>query len=807
MSTSARHACLCLLSVLAFGAVLVEGQTMQEVVRSAWYGHSFHVDTAGVMARSTIVLERPNLHPSEAMPLGNGQLGVALWSANGLTAQLNRADTLPHRLSPGQVIVPGLARLTHAKDYHGRLDLFRGEFMEEGGGMKAIAYVRPESDVLIIDITGAEPDHLQTADLMLWPPRLPIASAKKKSGVLAEEWADTSEPGASGQRFGSVSGISAEGRTVRVVVQDARTLRLSVMPRADGSFRLLIAASHWSTSQTPHAAVARALASRSPTIHREWWSRFWQRAGLIRVDSADGSGEYMENLRNIYLYAAASERGTDLPGSQAGVADLFSAVRDTHRWDPAAFWHLNLRMQVAANLGAGLPELNDAYFHLYRSNLANLQNWTREHMSGRPGICLPETMRFNGVGVEYEVTDRALPAIGLNCDAASKPFYNARTLSTGAEVSLWVWQQYLQTRDRHFLEENYPLLRESSRFLISYEQIGKDGLRHTFPSNAHETQWDVTDPVTDLAARRTLYTETIEAANLLGRDAGFVSQLHAALVLIPALPRTPQRSSGALLAASANATYNDVITESAEPSAPQHNVENIGLEPVWPYGLIGDDSVLTPLARRTFQFRPYPTNQDWSFDPIQAARLGLGTEVAATLVKLTKTYQAFANGFANWGGDSGEFYIEQTGVTATAMQEALVQNYDGVIRIAPALPPGWDFAGTVSVSGRTKIHVQTRSGVVQVCIMEAGTSEVLRVRNPWLGEPFDVVEDHTGDVILHSVIGPIVSLQAITGHRYILRRSQLTAEHIRFAPITGTPARGAKQLGPRHLGLAAASAR
>lgn len=34
----------------------------------------------------------------------------------------------------------------------------------------------------------------------------------------------------------------------------------------------------------------------------------------------------------------------------------------------------------------------------------------------------------------------------------------------------------------------------------------------------------------------------------------------------------------------------------------------------------------------------------------------------------------------------GEFYIEQVGVVAAALQEALVRYYDGLIRIAPAVP-------------------------------------------------------------------------------------------------------------------------
>ena len=40
------------------------------------------------------------------MPLGNGQIGAAVWAADGFTAQINRTDTWPTRRSPGQVDDP-----------------------------------------------------------------------------------------------------------------------------------------------------------------------------------------------------------------------------------------------------------------------------------------------------------------------------------------------------------------------------------------------------------------------------------------------------------------------------------------------------------------------------------------------------------------------------------------------------------------------------------------------------------------------------------------------------------------------------
>jgi alpha-L-fucosidase 2 len=61
---------------------------------------------------------------------------------------------------------------------------------------------------------------------------------------------------------------------------------------------------------------------------------------------------------------------------------------------------------------------------------------------------------------------------------------------------------------------------------------------------------------------------------------------------------------------------------------------------------------------------------------------------------VTERSQRRVNGFANWDRQYGEFCIEETGIVADAIEEALVQDYDGLIRTAAAIPPGWDFDGS-----------------------------------------------------------------------------------------------------------------
>lgn len=781
-----------LLSLACFTLPNALAQGDPGVSTTAWKAGHFAVNTAGLLSRSNIVLTKPNTAPAEAMPMGNGRLGIAVWAGSGLTAQLNRVDTLPHRDSPGQLVIPGLAALTTAKDFSGRLDLYNGSLIEHGGGITLLAYVQVSTDTFVVDVKGADPNKMQTAELHLWEPRKPDASATGKVGMLAETWIDQYGPGASGEKFGSLAAVTAMGRDVSVSASGARSVTVSFKPAADGHFRVVVACPQYTGTESQRAGIARALANSDPNEHTAWWHSFWGRAGLIKLTSADGSAEYMENLRNLYLYTAAAESGGRFPGSQAGIADLFSAVEDTHHWDPAAFWHWNLRMQVAANIDAGVPEWNAPYFRLYRENLAHIEDWTTKHMAGRAGVCVPETMRFNGPGYEYEPQwdSSKPPSIGLNCDAGSPPYYNARTLSTGAEVSLWIWQQYLATGDRAFLASNYPVMAASTRFLLAYETRGADGNMHTHPSNAHEQQWDTLDPTTDLSARRALFPVVIQAAKLLHTDRTLVGQLEQEITKIPLLPQVEKAVAGQ--------PKQTVIAESYDPQAAEHNEENTGLEPVWPYNLIGDNSPMLALAKATYATRPYPVHQDWSFDPVQAARLGLSEEVRSTLIALTEHYQNYINGFANWGGPAGEFYVEQEGIVALALPEALVQDYDGLIRIAPATPSQWDFDGSVWVRDHTRVDVQVRTGVPTTVAIEAGATSTLHIRNPWPGQGVAVIDAQGKTVKQGSSTGSVMDIPVRKGEAYLLQPSNAKTEP--FAPITGTPAKQCKKLGNVQIG-------
>ncbi|WP_251484789.1 Ig-like domain-containing protein [Actinacidiphila cocklensis] len=786
---------------------------------TAWQHGNLTLDPAGVVSRSDIVLGSPNSDPTASMPLGNGSLGVAAWAAGGFTAQLNRSDTMPDRKSPGRLTIPGLSVISHAADFHGQLDLTDGVLRESGGGMSLKAWVAAGKDELIVDVSGADPDVPQTAAIDLWSPRKPTAAVSGTVGTLAETWADSAPPIGSGRTFGSLAAITAGGRQVTTSVAGPTQVKVGFRPHADGTFRVVVASPGWTGGDAAttaakvigHDATAPVLSLMS--AQDRWWDRFWAHSGLIAMSSADGSAEYVENLRTLYLYEeAASMKKGIYPGSQAGEADMFAWNRDTQTWTPSAYWLWNLRTQIAANMSSGNYQLNTPIFDMYSDDLPAIEAWTKQQMGGRPGSCVSETMRFNGNGIS--------PGVGENgsCSEPGSPNWNALDISSGPEIALYMWEQYEATGDKAALKRYWPFIKSVTEFQLAYQTVGADGLLHA-NANAHETQWAVQDPTTDIALDQAVFPLIGRIAKVLGTERGadkaLVARVATAQAQIPPYPRTDQATRTQLLnpgytaaeTAAADATGTDMLAISYEPAAQRRNGENIELEPLWPWNTISDqDAGLFSLEQRSYAHRPNKGGNDWSMDAIDAARLQNPDEVRANLISLTEGHQVYPNGFADLGNSVGyQPYIEQESGVATAVAEALAQDYDGIIRFAPAWPGQWDGAGSVHVKGRTKVDVQVQGGRLVTAAIEAGTSGTLRVKNPWPGQRTEVVDGRNGHVVVQGSTAGLLNVPVKAGESYLVQQVAAPTTALPFAKVTGSAPTAARHLGGVQLGLDAAT--
>jgi hypothetical protein len=189
-------------------------------------------------------------------------------------------------------------------------------------------------------------------------------------------------------------------------------------------------------------------------------------------------------------------------------------------------------------------------------------------------------------------------------------------------------------------------------------------------------------------------------------------------------------------------------------------------------------------------------------DAIDAARLGLAGEVQARLVSITENHQVYISGLADLGNSVGtESYIEQASGVATALDEALVQDYDGLLRIAPAWPSGWDVSGTVSVQSNTRVSVQVQSGTPVTVAIQAGAAQTVRVRSPWPGQSVQVVNGTTGAVAVPGTTASPLAIPVTAGSSYLVEPTANPTTALPFAQVTGSPATAARHLGPVQIGL------
>lgn len=99
----------------------------------------------------------------------------------------------------------------------------------------------------------------------------------------------------------------------------------------------------------------------------------------------------------------------------------------------------------------------------------------------------------------------------------------------GAWVSTHIWEHYLFTRDRQFLEQYYPALQGAALFCMNW-LVEKDGELITSPSTSPENEYKMPDGyegaslyggTADLAMTRECLTDALLAAKELGVDKAF----------------------------------------------------------------------------------------------------------------------------------------------------------------------------------------------------------------------------------------------------------------------------------------------
>jgi len=189
--------------------------------------------------------------------------------------------------------------------------------------------------------------------------------------------------------------------------------------------------------------------------------------------------------------------------------------------------------------------------------------------------------------------------------------------------------------------------------------------------------------------------------------------------------------------------------------------------PVFPSGVIGlaqkDDSIFKRATATTLLYGSEITG--WDPVPVVMARLGMAKELAADLERFPGRWQIYCNGWGHWGledevnKDAEWFFrtnkvvdvaskvkdqsfplpmwpfrhmsMESMSVLATAMNESLLQSYDGTIRVFPAFPDNKTGRFTLHARGGFIVSSEIRAGMVQWISIKSILGNPCKLALPW----------------------------------------------------------------------------
>ena len=486
----------------------------------------------GCLAQHDIVWESPPEDALQGIPIGNGDLGLLLWTEGSrLVAAVNKVDLFDDYPEPGGAT--------------GRIEYDHDPALKHGAKL-IIDFGMPVFDVLFLQAFKAKLGLADaTAKIESKTPFLQVkinAFSSYPDKVIAVECEAQCDEEISAtavmERFGSRpfsywysannrdAAIGLDGTHTEVdgdtilIRQDLRTLHFVAGARMTGmketgerlgshsgrfgtakakklKFTLLISVLTSENSPDPKDGVLRILdkaAGKSEKTlhdaHAKDWKKFWDASFIdIPVD-------YLENIWYLNLYYANSScRGAYPPRFNNGI---WSWNRDVSNW--VYYFHWNMQNFIWPLHTANHAELTLPYFTFRSRSLPNAKAYAKNNQGHK--------------GAFYaDVADR----LGNNKGAR---WHNE---TPGSQIALLFWKHFKFTGDEHFLKQKaWPVIKEVARYYASLVEKGADGIYRSPCSQAYEGSPLFEEVITDTAMIKALMPVAAECAQLMNYRAAEV---------------------------------------------------------------------------------------------------------------------------------------------------------------------------------------------------------------------------------------------------------------------------------------------
>lgn len=264
---------------------------------------------------------------------------------------------------------------------------------------------------------------------------------------------------------------TAGSHTVRADFEDAKQYHIT--------FYLTVATAE-NTDEAVKAADQLVLAAAKTGYdalykeHQSRWADFWSKSYVSLPF------DYLENLWYLNLYYGNSQMKGKYPAHFCN--GLWSFYHDFVPWN--YYFHYNMQLACFPLEEAGHPELMDTYIDFRVRQLPAAEAYARKRKEMNGAFYADVCDRYG----------RGDSGVSKNC-------------SCGTQIAMMLYKHFLFSGDKEFLEKKaLPVMLSCAEFYLDLLKLGEDGYYHTHETQGYEGSPKLDDSITDQAAIRSLFS-------------------------------------------------------------------------------------------------------------------------------------------------------------------------------------------------------------------------------------------------------------------------------------------------------------
>ena len=485
--------------------------------------------------------------------------------------------------------------------------------------------------------------------------------------------------------------------------------------------------------------------------HRGWWTDFWDKSGL---EIPDTSLERMWVQANYFLGSASRKGAPPMPLQGVWTAD----DGNLPPWQGDYHNDLNTQTTYLHYLKANHIQEGESFIDFLKGLMPQAQRFAGEFFDA-PGLCLPGVMTIDG-----------------------RPLGKWPMYTLGLTNQIWL----CQIIERHgtfvgdgdyWKEFAYPYFSGTAECILRWLERGKDGKWYLPISSSPEMHDDTLasflEPNSnyDLALLRYLFDRLAWMAETLEIDAD-ASRWRAVLDDLPELAVDDEKG---LMPAP-----NENLEESHRHMS--HAMAIYPLDMIHSRRSDHERKIIDDTLRRLEVLGTgYWVGYSFAWAALLYSRRGNG-EAARYRLRTFYENTCSPNGF-HLNGDYRRrgvcawhyrpFTLEGNMLGADALQEMLLQDFDGVIRVFPAIPESWAEEGAsfrgFRVRGGFLVSAAIQNGELEYIDIDSERGGRISLENGFSAEKLNITADG-GESTIRCAPSEVFQISTEEGRHYRVRR-------------------------------------